>query len=175
MRAGERTVPRAAALVVAAAVLAAFAVWAGVQAHSLRASQASQNVALTDRTATNQVTRQIASAVSTIFSYSYSDPAATRRAAQRLLTGTAIRQYDSLFALVEQKAPAEKLVLTTNVTNIGVEFLTGGQARLLVFVDQQDQAGSGRAVYSGSMLAVNAVSERGRWLIENIQTFTGNA
>jgi len=174
MKAGDRTRLRAAALVVAAAVLAAFAAWAGAQAASLRASQASQNVALSEATATSQATRQIASAISTIFSYSYSDPAATRRAAQRLLTGTAIRQYDSLFALVEQKAPAEKLVLTTQVTNIGVEFLTGGQARLLVFVDQQDQAGSGRAVYSGAMLAVNAVWKAGRWLIEDIQTFTGN-
>ncbi|HVB46356.1 MAG TPA: hypothetical protein VNF47_27115 [Streptosporangiaceae bacterium] len=160
-------------LLVATAVLGGFAVWAAGHAASLRAaSGSSANTAVVDKTATRQVAGQISRAVGTIFSYSYADPAATRRAAQRLLTGTAIRQYDSLFALVQQKAPTERLVLTTKVTNVGVELLTGDRARLLVFVDQQDRSGAGRAAYSGSMFAVTAVRRHGRWLIENIDTFT---
>lgn len=161
-------------LLVAAAVLAGFAVWAAVHASDLRASRADSNLALSDKTLTRQVTSQVSGAVDTIFSYSYANPAATRRAAQRVLTGSAISQYNKLFTLVEQKAPAEKLVLHTKVTDIGVELLTNDRARLLVFVNQQDQAGSGQAVYSGAMFAVTAVRHGSHWLISNINTFTSS-
>ena len=99
----------------------------------------------------------------------------TRAAAQELLAGHAIRQYNQLFALVQRQAPKEKLVVTTRVSNVGVELLTGGRARLLVFANQQDtRAGTGQASYGGAMFAVTAVSEHGSWKIENIGTFTGS-
>jgi Mce-associated membrane protein len=145
--------------------------WAAVQAHDLRANAGSANAALVDTSATRAVTRDVTSAVNTIFSYSYSDTARTKTAAQRLLTGPAIRQYNQLFGLVQREAPKEKLVVTTRVTNIGVEFLTGG----LVFANQQDsRAGTSAASYGGAMFAVTAVNQRGRWLIESIDTFTGS-
>jgi Mce-associated membrane protein len=159
-------------LLVASVVLAAFAVVAGLHAHELKADRGQPNLALTDRALTHQVSSQVSTAVSTIFSYRYTDPGATSAAAQRLLTGTAIRQYNQLFKLVAEKAPAERLVLRTQVTQLGVELLTPGRARLLVFVNQQDQAGSGKAVYSGAMFAVTAVLARGHWLISTIDTFT---
>ncbi len=162
-------------LIAATVILAGLATGAGVQAARLRASQPAANLAITDRPLTAQVKAQVSAAVGTIFSYSYANPAATRQAAQRLLTGAAIRQYDQLFALVEQKAPAEKLVLTTKVTDLGVELLAADRARLLVFVNQQDRAGSGQVVYSGAMFAVTAVRQHGRWLIANINTFTSSS
>lgn len=109
-------------------LLGGFGIWATVHASSLRTQAAQQNTALIDPAATTAVQHQIDSAVQTIFSYSYASTAATRQAAQRLLTGPAIQQYDSLFALVQREAPAEKLVVTTTVTNSGVELLTGGLA-----------------------------------------------
>jgi Mce-associated membrane protein len=164
---------QAVTLLVAAAILIAFAVWAAVHARSLRADGADQNLALTDKAETAQVTGQIRKAVATVFSYSYADPDVTRAAAQRLLTGPAVRQYDSLFALVEKDAPAQKLVLATSVTSIGVELLTPATARLLIFVNQQDaKGGTGAADYSGAMLAVTAVLRNGHWLIEDMDTFT---
>ncbi len=161
-------------LLVAAAVLGGFAVWAAVHASDLRASRVDSNLALSDKALTRQVTRQVSGAVSTIFSYSYANPAATKQAAQQVLTGSAISQYNKLFTLVEQKAPTEKLVLHTKVTDVGVELLTSDRARLLVFVNQQDQAGSGQAVYSGAMFAVTAVRHGRHWLISNINTFTSS-
>jgi Mce-associated membrane protein len=111
--------------------------------------------------------------VQTIFSYNYAHTGTTSAAAQQLLTGAAITQYNTLFKLVRQQAPAEKLVVTTTVTNSGVELLTGGQARVLVFVNQQDtRAGTSQTSYGGAMLAVTAVFQAGRWKIENIDTFT---
>jgi Mce-associated membrane protein len=159
----------------AAAVLAAFAVWAGLQAHSLRDQTAAQNLALTDRPATLALTRQITSAIDTVFSYDYADTAKTSTAAQALLTGQAIRQYDSLFALVRRDAPTQHLVLTTTVTNAGVELLTGNRARVLVFANQRDTRGTTHQTsYAGAMFAVNAVRQAGRWRIDTIDTFTGS-
>jgi Mce-associated membrane protein len=156
-------------------ILGVFGVWATVHASSLRAQSAQQNTALTDPAATSAVREQIDSAVQTIFSYSYANTGATRQAAQRLLAGPAIGQYNSLFALVQQQAPTEKLVVTTTVTNSGVEMLAGDQARVLIFVNQQDtRVGTSQTTYGGAMLAVTAVRQAGRWKIENIDTFTGS-
>jgi Mce-associated membrane protein len=167
---------RLAAIVLGAVtvVLAGFGVWATLEAHSLRGGAAPQNIAVTDGPATSAVRQQITKAVNTVFSYSYADTAATRQAAQSLLTGPAIRQYDTYFGLVSKDAPAQKLVVTTRVTNSGVELLTGDQARVLVFANQQDtRAGTKQTSYAGALFAVTAVRQGGRWKIENIDTFNG--
>jgi Mce-associated membrane protein len=173
---GRASRARLAAIVLGAAtvVLGGFGVWATLEAHSLRANAAPQNIAVTDGAATSAVNRQIVSAVNTVFSYNYADTAATRQAAQGLLTGPAIRQYDTYFALVAKDAPAQKLVVTTRVTNSGVELLDGNQARVLVFANQQDtRAGTHQTSYAGALFAVTAVRQGGRWKIENIDTFNG--
>jgi Mce-associated membrane protein len=163
-----------AVLGVATVLLGAFGAWATVQAHDQRATNAQQNLALTNGPATSAVRRQVSSAIQAIFSYSYTDTAKTRRDAQNLLTGPAIRQYDQLFSLVQKDAPTQKLVVTTSVTNSGVEFLTGSSARILIFANQQDsRAGTGQTSYAGAMFAVTAVLTGGTWKISNIDTFTG--
>jgi Mce-associated membrane protein len=174
--AGRARTAIVAMLGLAAIIVGSLGIWAAVAAHDLRASTASANAALVDGSATQGVERAVTGAVNTIFSYSYADTARTKAAAQQLLTGPAIRQYNQLFALVEQQAPKEKLVVTTRVTNIGVELLTGGHARLLVFANQQDSsAGTSKATYGGAMFAVTAVNRHGRWQIEGIDTFTGSS
>jgi Mce-associated membrane protein len=163
-------------LIAGACVLGGLAGVAAIQAHSLRSDQASRNTALTDAAATSQVRRQVTSAINTIFSYNYADTATTRAAAQRLLTGPAVREYDSLFRLVQQDAPAQHLVLTTKVTDAGVELLVGDRARVLIFADQRDtRKTTSQTSYAGAMFAVNAVMRDGRWKIENIDTFTGGS
>ncbi len=174
---GPRRGLRGPALLGAAAIiLGSFGVWASLAAHSLRDTAAGLNVALTDRAATSAVRRETSQAINTIFSYSYADTARTKSAAQHLLTGTAIRQYDRLFSLVQQRAPAEKLVVTTRVVSSGVELLTGDRARLLIFANQQDtRAGTSQTSYAGTMFAITAVRQDGSWKIESIDTFTGHA
>lgn len=164
---------RPAVLGAATVIFGGFGVFATIAGHDLRSTAATSNTALVDRPATASVQRAITSAVNTIFSYSYADVAKTRRAAQVLLTGAAIKQYDQLFALVEQQAPKQQLVVVTKVTSTGVELLTGNRARVLVFANQQDtKAGTAQASYSGAMFAVTAVNRGGHWLISNINTFT---
>lgn len=174
-RAGRARTVIAAVLGAATIVIGSLGIWAALAAHDLRSSAASANTAVTDEPATRSVERAVTSAVNTIFSYDYADTARTKAAAQQLLTGPAIRQYNQLFALVQQQAPKEKLVVTTRVTNIGVELLAGGHARLLVFANQQDSAGTSKATYGGAMFAVTAVNRQGRWEIESIDTFTGSS
>jgi len=164
---------RPAVLAVATVIFGGFGVFATVAGHGLRATATTASTALVDRPATASVQRDITSAIETIFSYSYADVAKTRKAAQALLTGAAIKQYDQLFALVEQQAPKEKLVVVTKVTRTGVELLAGDRARILVFANQQDtRAGTGQASYSGAMFAVTAVLRGAHWRISNINTFT---
>jgi Mce-associated membrane protein len=173
-RSGRRGWRTAAALGAATVVLGGFGVWATLHASSLRGTAAAQNTALTDGPVTAAVRREISAAVNTIFSYSYANTAFTRQAAQSVLTGPAVRQYNTLFALVTKIAPAQKLVVTTRVTNSGVEMLSGDRARVLVFANQQDtRAGTGQTSYAGAMFAVTALRQGGRWKIENIDTFSG--
>jgi len=172
---GPRRTRLAVILGAVTVVLAAFGVWATLEAHSLRSTAAPPNLALTDGAATSAVNRQITHAINTVFSYNYADTGATRRAAQDLLTGPAIHQYNTYFALVTKDAPAQKLVVTTRVTNSGVELLSGNRARVLVFANQQDtRAGTHQTSYAGALFAVTAVRQGNRWKIENIDTFNGS-
>jgi Mce-associated membrane protein len=163
-----------ACLGVLAVLLGGLATWFGLQAGNAGSGADTQNAALINTAATRQVIQQIDAAVNTIFSYNYADTAKTSQAAQSLLTGNAIRQYNTLFRLVTQNAPKEKLVLTTTVTNSGVYMLDGNQARLLIFINQSDTSNAAhKTTAAGAMFAVNAVRQGGHWKIENINDFSG--
>jgi Mce-associated membrane protein len=168
---GRRSRLLAGCLGAAVVLLGGFGFWAKAEATSL-ANATSPNVAFSNQGVTAQVRAQITTTVNTVFSYNYANTGATARSAQRLLTGPAIRQYNQLFALVRKEAPASKLIVTTKVTNAGVEELTGDRARVLVFANQQDTvAGTGKTSYAGAMFAVTAELTGGRWKIEDIDTF----
>ena len=162
------------ALAAVTVVLGGLAAWFAASAHNLTSAAAAQNGALTDSAATSQVSSQITSAVDALFSYDYAAPGPTMAAARRLLTGPAVRQYASLFGQVRREAPGKKLIVTTAVTNVGVEMLTAGSARVLVFAVETDRSASGgQAASAGAMLAINAVFQGSAWKIEGIDTFSG--
>jgi Mce-associated membrane protein len=155
-----------------AVTLGSLAIWFGVAASSTGNGVDEQNTALTDAAATAQVNQQIDKEFSTIFSYNYADTAKTLQAARTVLTGKAVGEYASLFKVVEQDAPKEKLVLTTTVTNSGVERLAGRTARVLIFANQRDTSASRQITDSGAMLAINAVQVNGQWKIASIDAFS---
>ncbi|MEU5884806.1 hypothetical protein [Spirillospora sp. NPDC047279] len=155
-------------------LLGGFTVWSHQQAGDLRATPATRNVALTDNARTSEVKGSVNDVVNTVFSYNHTDIGKTERAAKDLLVGKAVRQYDTMFALVRKSAPEQRLVLTTTVTDSAVKMLQGDRARLLIFADQRSTRGTdGKSSYAGAMLAVDAVRRSGRWKISNIDTFTG--
>lgn len=142
-------------------------------ARSLTTSKPAQNGALSDNGRTAEVKGQITTAVNSAFSYNYADVAKTEKAAQEVLTGKAVQQYNQMFALVRQQAPQQKQILTTTVTESAVKSLKGNQARVLVFADQRNtRTDKGKSAYSAAVFAVDAIQIDGKWKITEIDTLT---
>jgi Mce-associated membrane protein len=164
----------AAALALLTVLLGGFAAWAAARASDLRDPAATGNSALTDTARTSEVKGAIAQDVDAVFSYDYADTAKTDDAAKKMLTGKAVQQYATMLAQVRAQAPAQKLVLTTTVTDTGVQTIDGDRARVLVFADQRNTstaAGNGGSTYAAAMFAVDAVRQDGTWKIAAIDTF----
>ncbi|TDD76556.1 hypothetical protein E1293_26990 [Actinomadura darangshiensis] len=156
------------ALTIALGVSAA---WLHGQAGEQSGAASAKNQALTDNGRTSEVKGQITTAVNTAFSYNYADVAKTEKAAQEVLTGKAVQQYNQLFALVRKQAPQQKQVLTTTVTDSAVKSLTADRARLLIFADQRNtRTDKNQTSYSAAVFAVNAIHVGDKWKITNIDT-----
>ncbi|XVQ09104.1 hypothetical protein ACQP1W_42230 [Spirillospora sp. CA-255316] len=160
------------ALAVLTVLLGSVAAWSARQAHALNSGTTAENAALTDNARTSALKGEVTDIVNTVFSYNYTDVAKTERAAQTLLTGKAVQQYNQMIAVVRRQAPTQKLVLTTTVTDSGVRMLNGDRARLLIFADQRStRTDKNQTAYSAAMFSVGAVHRNNRWQIENIDTF----
>ncbi|MFF3171696.1 hypothetical protein ACFVQ0_03690 [Streptomyces sp. NPDC057900] len=163
-----------AVLCVLTVLLGSFAAWSFTSAGSLRDEPGRQNTALTDISRTSEVKGQIAEAVGAVFSYNYASPAKADTAVKSYLVGKAVQQHKDMLAEVRAQAPKQKLVLTTTVTESGVELLDGDRARLLVFADQSNTrtGKSEETTYAAAMFAVDAVRRGGSWRISAIDTFS---
>ncbi|MFC9885996.1 hypothetical protein [Streptomyces pilosus] len=163
--------------------LGGFAGWAHAEAEALRDEPARRNTALTDLARTSEIKGRTAEAVDRLFSYDHTDPGALDKAARDLLTGKAVEQHRTLLADVRERADAQKVVITTAVTESAVERIDGARARVLVYADQSSvttagartaggkAAGQDAGVYAGALLAVDVVHRDGRWLVSGIDTF----
>ncbi|MEU2022350.1 hypothetical protein ABZ565_09305 [Streptomyces sp. NPDC016469] len=163
-----------AVLCVLTLLLGAVAAWAFTSAASLRDDPSRQNTALTDISRTSEVKGQITEAVGAVFSYDYASPAKSEAAVTKYLTGKAVQQHEDMLAEVRAQAPKQKLVLTTTVTDSGVEMLDGDRARLLIYADQRNTrtGKSEETTYAAAMFSVDAVRKGGSWRISAIDTFT---
>ncbi|MBO0913366.1 hypothetical protein [Streptomyces laculatispora] len=176
-RSGRPLGPRAslpAVLCVLTVLLGSFAAWALTSAGSLRDDPGRQNTALTDISSTSEVKGQITEAVGAVFSYNYASPARADTAVKTYLVGKAVQQHEDMLADVRAQAPKQKLVLTTTVTESGVQLLDGDRARLLIFADQSNTrtGKSQETTYAAAMFAVDAVRRGGTWRISAIDTFS---
>lgn len=161
-------------------LLGGFAAYAATQASSLRDDPATRNTALTDIARTSEVKGAATQAVEAVFSYDFADPEALDRAVRTHLTGEAVRQHTTMLAAVRDQGPKQKLLLTTTVTESGVERIDGDRARVLVYADQSNTRtapakGGGKAAedertYAAAMLAVDLVRTDGTWRIANLDT-----
>lgn len=163
-----------AVLCVLTVLLGSFAAWSFTSAGSLRDEPGRQNTALTDISRTSEVKGQITEAVGAVFSYNYASPAKADTAVKTYLVGKAVQQHKDMLAEVRAQAPKQKLVLTTTVTESGVELLDGDRARLLIFADQSNTrtGKSEETTYAAAMFAVDAVRRGGNWRISAIDTFS---
>lgn len=154
-------------------LLGAFAAWAFGSAANLRDDPARRNTALTDIGRTSELKGQISEAVGAVFSYNYASPAKSERAVKSYLVGKAVQQHADMLAQVRAQGQKQKLVLTTTVTDSGVELLDGDRARLLIFADQSNTrtGTSDETTYAAAMFAVDAVRRGDTWRISGIDTF----
>lgn len=156
-------------LVAVSVLLAGAGVAFTLAARSAADDPAAANHALTDVGATAGVTSSVTLALNRIFSYSYDKTEVTEQAARDVLRGEALTTYDRLFAQVKEKAPAQKLVLTTRVTSSAVQELTSGKARLLVFLDQAaTRADNNSSSSAAAQLSVTAEREGNTWKITGL-------
>ena len=161
----RRALPVALAAILFAVGFAGWAVWAG-----LRADDPSDNGAVIDAKATAQVQASVSQALGRVLTYDFADPATTEAAADDVLAGTARKEYDTLFASLQQRAPGQKLKLTAQVQAIGVKQLHGDTATLLVFLDQSSQrATDDESSVSAAQLAVTAQKKGGTWKITSLK------
>ncbi|MET0237020.1 MAG: hypothetical protein ABW224_20390 [Kibdelosporangium sp.] len=135
---------------------------------SVARSPGPENRALVDVPGTNAVTDQVGRILRTVFSYDPAQIDRTSVAAQDVLTGAAIDQYNTQFEAAKKHATDTRQVLTTAVRSVGVVELRGDSARLLVFVDRQiiqgDKHESGAA-----QLLVSAAKSGDTWKITDIK------
>jgi Mce-associated membrane protein len=128
---------------------------------------ASGNQALTNAARTRQVTDAVSAGVAGIYSYTYTDLAATTRTAHQVLAGQAAAQYAELSRMLPA-AVSERITVVTKVTEVGVRSLTGDSATLLVFLQQATTRDGKPAGSVPAQLQVTAHLVRGRWLITGI-------
>ncbi|HEV3379381.1 MAG TPA: hypothetical protein VG142_00105 [Trebonia sp.] len=154
------------ALFGASLLLVAAAVVLLVLAGQARTSAAA-NEALVNTARTRQVTAAVSGGVAGIYSYSYTDLAATARMAHRVLAGQAAAQYAELSPMLSA-AITERLTVVTRVTAIGVRSLTGDTATLLVFLRQTTMRDGKPAGSVPAQLQVTTRLAGGRWVITGI-------
>ncbi|MFD5096233.1 hypothetical protein ACFWMR_36900 [Amycolatopsis thailandensis] len=156
-------------LLAVAAVLVAAGVWFTLEARSISAAPSAANTALTDVGATAEVNSAVTVALNKIFSYSFDRTDVTEKAAASALRGKALESYNQLFTQVREKAPAQKLVLTTRVSSSAVQELGDGKARLLVFLDQAaTRADNNSSTTAAAQLSITAEREGDNWVITDL-------
>jgi Mce-associated membrane protein len=157
-------------LIAATIALAGLGVWFRLEATSLWDDPATANHALVDPAATSKVIGDVNAALGKVFSYRYDNTAATEQAAKETLKGNAQNQYNDLFAQVQQQAPAQKLMLSTNVVDSGVTMLQGEHAQLLVFLDQSATRGdNNQSSLAAAELTVTAQCQGDHWVITDLR------
>jgi Mce-associated membrane protein len=130
---------------------------------------ATSNTALVDTATTSQAEAQVKTAIENSFSYDYTDTARTEKAARAVLVGDAMREYEQLFAKVRTQAAQQQLVLVSTVRAVAVRELTGDDATLLVFVDQQAvRTGDNGNTSTSAQLRVVAHHAPGGWQVTGL-------
>lgn len=138
-----------------------------VLASGTGSTPAAANQAFTNAAETRQVTAAVSGDVAGIFSYNYTDLAATTNEAHQVLSGQAAAQYAELSTML-QSAASEKLIVSTKVTAIGVRTLTSDSATLLVFLRQNSTRAGTSAGSAAAQVQITARLTGGRWLITGI-------
>ncbi|MBW0117818.1 nuclear transport factor 2 family protein [Pseudonocardia abyssalis] len=163
-----RTMPVLAALLV---VLVALSVFFGIATAALRSSPSAANTALTDLTATSEVSTQLGDALELLYSYDFARLDENERAARDVITEGFTPEFDRLFTQVRELAPQQQAVVSAVVTVSAVQSIEGDTAVLVAFMDQQaSTAASTEQVAAAGRLTVTGERVDGRWRIASVES-----
>ncbi|RNL62429.1 hypothetical protein EFK50_11700 [Nocardioides marmoriginsengisoli] len=152
-------------VLVAVALLVTAGVFA-LQAKRLNDDPVLANRALLDQRDADELVAGVSRSLTSVLSYDWQDPDATRAVAEQVLQGQARKEYDTLFASLQQRAPGQKLTLSAQVQVVGVQELTESRAKLLVFLDQKStRENDKQASVSAAQLSITAERKGGNWAI----------
>lgn len=166
----SRQISLAIALAVAAVVLGGLAVFFRGQADGLNSGDT--NTAMTDMGATTQVKSQLTDAINKTFSYNYTDLDSTAKAVQERLSDKALCEYNMLFGEVKKLAPQQKIILNTEVRDLGVVRIDGDRAEALVYIDQvSTRVDLNKSVSVRGQFAVQAKKTGDDWKITKFDMF----
>jgi Mce-associated membrane protein len=160
------------ALGLLALLVAGVAVWFGIESSRLSgdadrlraeaATVAARAGTLTGAGRTGEVVGALRPVIEQVLSYDHRNP--DTPAVKAHLAGKASCQHDQLFGEVKRVGPAQRLVLTSRVREIGLTRLDGDRVQLLVFVDQTTMRGE-QTSSGGSQLGLAAQRQAGTWKI----------
>lgn len=159
---------RALAALVLSLVCLGVGAWLLVAAAGRGSGPAAANTALTDAAGTSAAISAVRTDIAQVYSYSYTDIPGSEASARRVLTGQALTQYATLSPMLRD-AVSQRLTVTSSVTQAGVISLSGGLARVLVFLSQSTVRGSGKPDVVKAQLVVTAADNGGQWRIVSIE------
>jgi Mce-associated membrane protein len=110
-------------------------------------------------------------AVVPVLSYDYENLADDQLAAQALMTGSYRKEYDKLFAVLEENAPQTQTRVTAEVVASGIVRASADRVQVLVFVDRPttNKLSSEPVVYKDQVtLSMQLVD--GEWLVDDLIT-----
>lgn len=110
-------------------------------------------------------------AVVPVLSYDYQDLDGGRQRAKALMTGSYAAEYDKLFAVIEDNAPATRTRVDVEVVSSGIVRASEDRVQVLVFVDRPttNKASPEPVVYKDQVtLSMQRVD--GEWLVDDMTT-----
>ncbi len=133
------------------------------------------NAALVDVATTAEVTEAVSDAAERLFSLDHNNLGANEKAADELLINGDVRDtYEAMMRDVRQKAPEQKLVVTTTAVRSAVVRLQDDTARVLVYLDQSaTRTGNDQQTSAaGSAMWFRAEQRDGTWKIADMDTYS---
>jgi Mce-associated membrane protein len=110
-------------------------------------------------------------AIVPLLSYDYRHLDADQSKAERYLTDSYRKSYDSLFGVIKQNAPGTQTVITTKVVESGIVRVNGDRVQVLLFVDRPttNKASTTPIPYQDQVTAtMQKVGDS--WLVDNLVT-----
>ena len=161
---------------IAVALAAVFAVAAGLLAWQYFAtSSVSDNQAHVDPLTSDQIQTDVKEAVKTLFSYDWQKlDGRAQQVNDVLASGKLKDQFAALNCAVEEEAPKQKILTSTQVSYSAVTDLRGDTAKLIVFVENAWQRQSTKQQGTGAgSLGITAQRIGDEWKIQDINIYGG--